>query len=82
MQAYADALLVIPKVLSQNAGFDAQDTIVKLQQAHQTTGEFVGVDLSTGEAIIPDDEGIFDNYRVKRHIIHSAYVPMLSLWHY
>ena len=32
IQAYADALLIIPKVLAQNAGFDAQDTIVKLQQ--------------------------------------------------
>ena len=70
-QAYADALLIIPKVLAQNAGFDAQDTIVKLQQAHQATGEFVGVDLSTGEAIIPAEEGILDNYRVKRHIVHS-----------
>jgi T-complex protein 1 subunit zeta len=31
VQAYADAMLIIPKVLSQNAGFDAQDTIVALQ---------------------------------------------------
>ena len=61
-------------MLAQNAGFDAQDTIVKLQQAHQTTGEFVGVDLSTGEAIIPQDEGILDNYRVMRHIVHSWFV--------
>ena len=31
VQAFADALLVIPKVLAQNAGFDPQDTIVTLQ---------------------------------------------------
>ena len=29
-QAYADGLLVIPKVLGQNAGFDSQEVIVKL----------------------------------------------------
>jgi len=79
IQAYADALLIIPKVLASNAGFDAQDTIVKLQQAHQATGEFVGVDLTTGEAIIPADEGILDNYKVKRHIIHSCTVIASNL---
>ncbi|CAG8438105.1 12040_t:CDS:2 [Funneliformis caledonium] len=31
VQAFADAMLIIPKVLSQNGGFDAQDTIVALQ---------------------------------------------------
>lgn len=31
MQAYADALLVIPKILAQNSGYDPQETIVKLQ---------------------------------------------------
>ena len=31
MQAFADALLVIPKILAQNSGYDPQETIVKLQ---------------------------------------------------
>jgi T-complex protein 1 subunit zeta len=31
VQAYADALLVIPKTLAQNGGFDIQDAIVALQ---------------------------------------------------
>lgn len=30
VQAYADALLVIPKVLAMNGGFDAQDCVVEL----------------------------------------------------
>ena len=30
-QAFADAFLVIPKVLAQNSGYDPQDVIVKLQ---------------------------------------------------
>ena len=30
-QAYAEALLVIPKVLAQNSGHDPQESIVKLQ---------------------------------------------------
>jgi T-complex protein 1 subunit zeta len=31
VQAFADALLIIPKTLAANAGFDVQDTIVALQ---------------------------------------------------
>ena len=31
VQAYANALLVIPKTLAKNSGFDPQDTIVKLE---------------------------------------------------
>ena len=30
IQAYADGLLIIPKVLSQNAGYDAQEVLVML----------------------------------------------------
>ena len=31
VQAFADALLVIPKTLAQNGGFDVQDVVVALQ---------------------------------------------------
>lgn len=74
VQAFADALLVIPKVLAQNAGFDPQDSIVKMQQELVEGGPIVGIDLSSGEPTIPADLGIYDNYRVKKQIIHSWYV--------
>lgn len=48
VQAYADALLVIPKVLAQNSGMDQQDTIVKLQEEYAALGKPVGLDLVTG----------------------------------
>ena len=49
IQAYADALLVIPKILAQNAGFDSQETIVKLQEELSAAGQPVGLDISSGE---------------------------------
>ena len=49
VQAYADALLVIPKVLAQNSGLDAQDTIVKLQEEYVVAGQPVGLDIVTGQ---------------------------------
>lgn len=38
IQAFAEALLVIPKVLATNSGFDVQDTIVKLQEECKCSG--------------------------------------------
>ena len=48
IQAYADALLIIPKILAQNAGFDSQETIVKLQEEFAAAGQPVGLDISSG----------------------------------
>lgn len=79
VQAFADALLVIPKVLANNSGFDAQETVVKLQEASAATGEAVGVDLSSGEPVVPGDVGIFDNYIVKRSLFHSCAVIASNL---
>ncbi|KAI4574976.1 hypothetical protein MJG53_002912 [Ovis ammon polii x Ovis aries] len=38
VQAFADALLIIPKVLAQNPGFDLQETPVKVQAEHSESG--------------------------------------------
>ena len=76
VQAFADAMLVIPKVLAQNAGFDPQDSIVKMQEQYTNDGPLVGLDLKSGEACIPADFGIYDNYRVKKQILHSWFVVL------
>ncbi len=48
IQAFADALLVIPKVLAQNSGLDPQDSIVKLQEEYAAAGQCVGLDIASG----------------------------------
>ncbi|KAL2087005.1 hypothetical protein ACEWY4_018064 [Coilia grayii] len=74
VQAFADALLVIPKVLAQNSGYDPQETLVKLQTENKESGEIVGVDLNTGEPMVPAEAGIWDNYSVKKQLLHSCTV--------
>jgi T-complex protein 1 subunit zeta len=69
VQAFAEALLIIPKTLATNSGFDALDTIVNLQE--ESKDHVVGLDLATGECLSPEEEGIWDNYRVKRQILNS-----------
>lgn len=79
VQAYAEALLIVPKTLAVNSGFDAQDSIVKLLEEGNTLGEPVGLDLSTGEAVKPTDAGIYDNYNVKKQIINSCTIIASNL---
>lgn len=73
VQAFSEALLIIPKTLATNGGFDIQDIIVALQDECYE-GHVVGVDLRTGEPFDPVSEGIYDNYRVIRHMLHSSFV--------
>lgn len=71
VEAFADALLVIPKTLAENSGLDTQDVIIALQREHDN-GVVAGLNHHTGEPMDPHMEGIFDNYSVKRQIINSG----------
>lgn len=79
LAAYAEALLIIPKVLAVNSGYDAQDVIVKLQEESRINPEPVGIDLSSGEPMNPKEAGVFDNYIVKKQIINSCSVIASNL---
>ncbi|KAL5015966.1 hypothetical protein ScPMuIL_005555 [Solemya velum] len=79
IQAFADALLIIVKVLATNSGLDAQETMVKLQEEYIGPSQAVGLDIKTGEAIVPVDLGILDNYRVKKQLLHSCNVIATNL---
>ncbi|XP_017891760.1 T-complex protein 1 subunit zeta [Ceratina calcarata] len=79
VQAYAEALLVIPKTLAVNSGFDAQDTIVKLLEESNALGEPVGLDINMGGAVKPSVAAIYDNYNVKKQIINSCTIIASNL---
>nr|XP_055244460.1 T-complex protein 1 subunit zeta-2 isoform X5 [Gorilla gorilla gorilla] len=72
VQAFADALLIISKVLAQNAGYDPQETLVKVQAEHVESKQLVGIDLNTGEPMVAADAGVWDNYCVKKQLLHSC----------
>ncbi|CAI7609384.1 t-complex protein 1 zeta subunit [Penicillium cosmopolitanum] len=71
VEAFADALLVIPKTLAANAGHDIQDSLAAMQYERKD-GNIVGLDLNTGEPMDPVQEGVFDSYRVLRNCIASS----------
>ncbi|TFY77476.1 hypothetical protein EWM64_g6534 [Hericium alpestre] len=56
----------------------AEGVVVALQD-EQAAGNTVGIDLETGEPFDPTVQGIWDNYRVKRQMLHSASVIAVNL---
>lgn len=72
VDAFADALLIIPKTLAENSGLDAYEVLLSLIDSHQTTHQLVGLDLATGQCNAPAMEGIWDNYKVKRQLLSLA----------
>ncbi|KAF2077560.1 hypothetical protein CYY_001101 [Polysphondylium violaceum] len=71
VQAFADALLIVPKTLAENSGFDSMDAIIRLQEEY-SKGHIVGLDVVTGEPMDPFSEGIFDQYSVLKQIYRSS----------
>ncbi|KAF7489948.1 T-complex protein 1 subunit zeta [Sarcoptes scabiei] len=73
VKAYAEALMVIPKTLAFNSGYDQKEVVLKLlREFNQNPSNPIGLDLSTGEPFDPTTMGIFDNYRVKRQLLYSC----------
>ena len=72
VQAFADALLIIPKTLAENAGYDAQDSLISMQEEHEAGPPKVGVNIHDGEPMDPAVAGIWDNYRVKHQMLDSS----------
>lgn len=77
VQAFADALLIIPKTLAANSGFDVQDSIITLLDAAKKEKVSVGIDIAKPDGFInPETQGIYDNYCVKKQFLNVA--PLLA----
>lgn len=79
VEAFAEAILVIPKVLAINSGFGAHEAIVRLQTASKDEeSDFIGFNVNAAnvdDAVCdPAAEGILDNFNVKMSMLHSATV--------
>ncbi|GCB81558.1 hypothetical protein scyTo_0021856, partial [Scyliorhinus torazame] len=61
-------------VLAQNSGYDPQETLVKIQTEYSASGQLLGVNLNTGEPMLAGETGVWDNYNVKKQLLHSCTV--------
>ncbi len=73
IEAFADAVEVIPRTLAENAGIDPIDILVKLREAHDKKGgQNIGINVFTGNLMNSVKEGVIEPLRVKTQAIKSA----------
>ncbi len=72
VEAFAEALEVIPRTLADNAGLEQIDILVGLRAAHETKGIWSGVNVYNGEIADMWKEGVLEPVKVKEHAIASA----------
>ncbi|MHA1131919.1 MAG: thermosome subunit beta, partial [Candidatus Helarchaeota archaeon] len=73
IEAFADSLEIVPKILAQNAGYDSIDTLVDLRASHSITkNKYYGFDVFTGKIVDMKEHGILEPLIVKLQALKSA----------
>ncbi len=72
IEAYADALEIIPRTLAENAGLDPVEIMVNLKSKHGSGEKNAGLEAITGKVEDMVKLGIIEPWRVKSHAIKSA----------
>jgi chaperonin GroEL (HSP60 family) len=73
IEAFADAVEVIPRTLAENAGLEPIDVLVELRSAHEKEdGKHKGVNVFTGKMQNSLDNGVIEPAIVKEQAIKSA----------
>jgi thermosome len=73
IEAFADAMEIIPRALTENAGFDPIDVLVELRSAHdKEIGKYKGLNVFTGKVENSIDSGVIEPIVVKIQAIKSA----------
>lgn len=70
--AFAKALAEIPKILSDNCGFDGEKIKAKLRAAHERGQKYAGVDIDNGCICDMREKKIFDSFSVKLRVLRAA----------
>lgn len=72
VEAFADAVEVIPQTLAENAGLDPIDVLTEMKQAHDKKMKFAGIDVFTGKVVDSWKAGVIEPLKIKTQAIQSA----------
>ena len=72
IQAFADAVEVIPRSLAENAGLDPIDVLVALRSEHESGNKYVGLDITKDEPGDMLKANVIEPLRIKTQAISSA----------
>ncbi len=72
INAYADAMEVIPRTLAENAGLDPIDILIELRKAHSKGNKRAGINVYNGKIVDMKKENVLEPFRVGKQAISSA----------
>jgi thermosome len=73
IEAFADAMEVIPRSLAENGGLEPIDVLVEMRSAHEKAdSKFLGLNVFTGKIQNSVDNGVIEPIVVKEQAIKSA----------
>jgi len=72
IEAFANAVEVIPRTLAENAGMDPIDTLLQIRAEHEKEHLNIGVDAINGVVGDVYSKNVIEPARVKKHAIESA----------
>jgi len=70
--AFAEAMEIIPRTLSENAGLDPIDMLVELRSAHEEGKKTYGIDVYFGKIVDMKAKGVIEPLKIKTQAIKSA----------
>jgi T-complex protein 1 subunit beta len=72
MQAFANALRMIPTILADNAGLDSNDLVTRIQAAHYAGQNTMGLDIENGDIGDIKALRITESFKVKSSVLTYA----------
>jgi chaperonin GroEL (HSP60 family) len=73
IEAFAEAVEVIPRTLAENGGLEPIDILIELRQIHdKENGKYMGINIYTGKLQNSIENGVIEPIVVKEQAIKSA----------
>jgi len=72
VEAFANAMEVIPRTLVENAGLDPIDTMTDLKAAHSKKQKWAGIDVFSGKVMDAWKKGVIEPLKIKTQAVSSA----------
>lgn len=72
VQAFAEAMEIIPRTLAENAGLDPIDVLAKLRNEHERGNKWAGINVFTGEVMDAWKAGVIEPLKIKTQALSSA----------
>jgi len=72
VQAFAEAMEIIPRTLAENAGLDPIDVLTQLRVAHDQAQKWAGINVFSGKVMDAWKEGVIEPLKIKTLALSSA----------